>query len=232
MVGRRFIESFGQEEPNYIPSVPPSYFKIGELVNVDHSERVVHIAVSNRNPVANIGDGVSVNVKAARVLRDLFGFMSPDFQYSAHDASGSIKHLATSKAMNVPEVTTLCECFRIVIKHFESSAKNKETLDQCMKIPEMTPLYLLSWWQTSMAHSLKSCHVFDGMLAAVYDVMYTEGIRVDERDLLFSVMNVYVLKIMSDLQPTFEGKFLHQADKTCFCPGCLICQTLLPHWNL
>ena len=119
MVGRRFMESFGQEEPNCIPPVPPSYFKIGELVNVDHSEKVVHIAVSNRFPVANIGDGVSVNVKAARVLRDLFGFMSPDFQYSAHDTSGSIKHLATSKAMNVPEVTTLCECFRIVIKHFE-----------------------------------------------------------------------------------------------------------------
>ena len=68
MVDRQFIESFGQEEPNYIPPVPPSYFKISELDNVDHSEKVVHIAISNRFPVANIGDGVSVNIKAARVL--------------------------------------------------------------------------------------------------------------------------------------------------------------------
>ena len=96
MVGRQFIESFGQEEPNYIPLVPPRYFKIGELVNMDHNEKVVCIAVSNRFPVINIGDGVSVNFKAARVLRDLFGFMPPGFWYSAHAASGTIKRLGTS----------------------------------------------------------------------------------------------------------------------------------------
>ena len=73
-------------------------------------------------------------------------------------------------------------------------------------------LHLLSWCQTCMAHFLKSCHVFDGMLTAVY-VMYTEVICVDEQDLLFSVMNVYILKIISDLQPKFEGTFLCQADK-------------------
>ena len=181
---------------------------------MDHNEKVVCIAVSNRFPTANIGDGVSVNIKATQVLRDLFGFMSPDFRCSAHAASGSIKCLATSKTMNVPEVTTLYECLRTVIKHFESSVKNKETLDQYMKILKMTPLHLISWCQTRMAHFLKSCHVFDGMLAAVYDVMYTKGICVDERDLLFSVMNIYILKIMTDIQPNFEGTFLHQADKT------------------
>ena len=180
---------------------------------MDHNEKVVLIAVSNRFPIANIGDGVSVNVKAAQVLQDLFGFMSPDFWCSAHAASGSIKRLATSKSMNVPEVTTLYECLSMVIKHFESSIKNTETLDQYMEILEMTPLHLLSWSQTRMAHFLKSCHVFDMMLAAVYDIMYIKGIHVDERDLLFSVMNVYILKIMSDLQPKFEGTILRQADK-------------------
>ena len=139
--------------------------------------------------------------------------MSPDFWCSAHAASGSIKRLATSKSMNVPGVTTLYECLSMVIKHFESSIKNTETLDQYMEILEMTPLHLLSWCQTRMAHFLKSCHVFDVMLAAVYDIMYIKGIHVDERDLLFSVMNVYILKIMSDLQPKFEGTILRQADK-------------------
>ena len=52
------------------------------------------------------------------------------------------------------------------------------------------------------------------MLEAVYDVMFSKGIHGDERDLLFSVMNVYALKIMSDLQSKFDGTFLHQADKT------------------
>ena len=45
----------------------------------------------------------------------------------------------------------------------------------------------------------------------IYDVMYTKGIHVDEWDFLFSVMNVYILKIMSDLQSKFEGTFLCQA---------------------
>ena len=68
MVGRQFIESFGHQESNYITPVPPSYFKIGELVNVDHEEKFVRISVSKKFPVANIGDGVSVNVTATWVL--------------------------------------------------------------------------------------------------------------------------------------------------------------------
>ena len=51
MVSRQFIERFGQEEPNYVPPVPPSYFKIGELMNVDHNQKVVCITASNRFPV-------------------------------------------------------------------------------------------------------------------------------------------------------------------------------------
>ena len=66
-----------------------------------------------------------------------------------------------------------------------------------MDILEMTPLHISSWCQTRMAHFLKSCRVFDGMLAAVYDVIYAKGVRVDEQNLLFSVMNAYVLKIYS-----------------------------------
>ena len=63
MVGRQFIESFGQVESNYIPPVPPSYVKIGDLVNMEHNEKFFCIAVSNRFPLADIGDGVSVNIK-------------------------------------------------------------------------------------------------------------------------------------------------------------------------
>ena len=77
-----------------------------------------------------------------------------------------------------------------------------------------------------MTHFLKSWHVFDGMLAGVYDVMYNKGIHVDELDLLFSVTNVYILKTMFYLQPKFEGMFLCQDDKvTCLCPKCLICHS-------
>ena len=75
--------------------------------------------------------------------------------------------------MNVPEVTNMYECPRTVIQHLESSVKNKEALDQCMSIFEMTSLDPVSWCQTCMVHFLKTCDVFDGMLAGVYDIMYT-----------------------------------------------------------
>ena len=100
-----------------------------------------------------------------------------------------------------------------------------------MDILEMNPLHILSWCQTRMAHFLKSCRVFDGMLAAVYDVIYTKGIRVDEQNLLFSVMNAHVLKIYSlSLKKRSSVKL---AKLTCLCRECLICQTRLHHqWNL
>ena len=83
-----------------------------------------------------------------------------------------------------------------------------------MSILDMTPPHLLSWCQTRIAHFLKSCNIFNEMLAAVYDNMYTKGIQVDERDLLFTTINVYIIKIMADLQPLFFANFLHQTDKS------------------
>ena len=71
-----------------------------------------------------------------------------DYQCAAHVSSGVIKHLATSKTMNVAEVTTLYECLRTVVKHFKSSIQNKELLDEAMEILELQPLHLISWCQT------------------------------------------------------------------------------------
>ena len=209
----KVFQDKNKENQNYIAPTPPNYFKIGSLTDCDFETKSINIQVHDRFPVGNIGDGVAVNNKAARVLRELYGFMSPDFRCAAHTASGSIKRLTTSKTMNVGEVTTCYETLRTVIKHFESSVKNKELLDEAMAILEMTPLHLLSWCQTRMSHFLKSCHVFDDMLAAVYDTMYTKGIRVDEREILFSPTNVYIIKLMADFRPIFDVNFLRQADK-------------------
>ena len=116
--------------------------------------------------------------------------------------------------MNVPEVTTLYECLRTVIKHFECSIKNKELLDEAMEILELTPLHLLSWCQTRMGHFLKACKVFNEMLPAVYDTMYTKGIRIDERDLLFTASNIFILKLLAEIQPEFDKGYLRKADKS------------------
>ena len=116
--------------------------------------------------------------------------------------------------MNVAKVSMLYECLRTVVKHFESSIKNKELLDEAMEILELQPLHLISWCETRMGHFLKACKVFDEMLPAVYDTMYTKGIRADERDLLFRAENIFIVKVLADIQPNFEKGYLRKADKS------------------
>ena len=115
--------------------------------------------------------------------------------------------------MNVAEVSMLHECLRTVVKHFESRIKNKELLDKAMEILELQPLHLTSCCQTRMGHFLKTCKVFD-MLPAVYDTMYTKGIRDDERNLLFTAENIFIVKVLADIQPNFEKDYLRKADKS------------------
>ena len=62
---------------DYVDPIAPNYFKLGSLATVDEEEMVITIKAVENLPVGNIGDGVAVNVKAARVLRDLYGFESP-----------------------------------------------------------------------------------------------------------------------------------------------------------
>ena len=113
-----------------IRPVPPQSIKLGKVLNVDEEEKVIHIGVHENMPIAaNTGDGVSVNVKAARVLRELCGIKSHDFRCAFHISGGGvIKRATTSKNMNVPELTVLYETIRTVVKHFEGSIKNQEIL--------------------------------------------------------------------------------------------------------
>lgn len=48
----------------------PQYFKLGNLECVNNNK--IHIKMSERLPIANCGDGVGVNVKAARVGSQLY----------------------------------------------------------------------------------------------------------------------------------------------------------------
>ena len=84
---------------------PPQYFKLGLLKDVDEEKKVIKIQVSDKAPIANCGDGVTVNTKGARDVRNLYGLETPDYRCAELISSGTIKRLATSKTMNVPEVS-------------------------------------------------------------------------------------------------------------------------------
>ena len=200
--------------PDQLIPKPPSYFKLGKLGDIEDEGKKIHINLSDDMPICNTGDGVAVNVKAARVLRDCYGMLSPDLRCAAHIADGVLKRLAKSKTMSVAEVTELYTCLRTIIKHFEASIKNKELLDECMEILEMSPVHLISWCQTRMAHFLSACRLVNESLVALYDVMYNRKIRVDERDVFFTANNIYIVKVLADIEPFFQKLYLRKADKT------------------
>ena len=50
---------------NVIRGEIPVYFKPRAIKEINKNRKEIHIAMSDRLPIANCGDGVSVNVKAA-----------------------------------------------------------------------------------------------------------------------------------------------------------------------
>ena len=106
--------------------------------------------------------------------------------------------------MDVEEVTELHNVLRTVTKHFESSTKNKELLDECLSILEVQPIHLISWCQTRMGYFFKACTASNDILQAVCDVMATANIRVKERDIFFTAKNIYTLKLVSDVEQFFS----------------------------
>ena len=57
---------------------PPTFFKLCVLLTCNDTE--IHLLMSDNLPIANIGDGVGVNIKAARVMAVLYGLLTADLQ--------------------------------------------------------------------------------------------------------------------------------------------------------
>ena len=156
--------------------------------------------LSDRLPIANCGDGVSV--KAARVGAELYGLLCPDFHCSAHSVHGCWKRIACSETMSVHEVKTLHESLKPVVKHFKSGSKSKELLDNCMAALEMSHgIHLTTWNATRMAHFPKACKRFDELLIPVYNAMVIMNLKQEEQDKLFQANNIFTMKLIADLQP-------------------------------
>ena len=120
----------------------------------------------------------------------------PDFRRSAHAADGTLKRLARSETMCVDQVKSLYEALRSVAKHFQSSVKSKEKLDEAMQMLEMRKgVHLISWYATSMAHFLTACNKFDELLVPAYNTMFTSNLKPEERNKLFTAENIYTMKV-------------------------------------
>ena len=65
----------------------PVYFKLGLIKDI--KKIVKKFILLCQIPIANCGDGVSVNVKTGRAGAELHVLLCPDFHCSAHSADGS-----------------------------------------------------------------------------------------------------------------------------------------------
>ena len=108
----------------------------------------------------------------------------------------------------VSEVVTAYQALKPVVKHFERSTKSKEKLDTAMENLNLKWMRLISWGGTRMAHFVTACQEFTSLLPAVYDAMYSTDVKKDERDALFTVENIFVIIMLSDLKPFFKDNSL------------------------
>ena len=116
---------------------PPTYFKLRTIKRVIVAGKEIHLSMSKTLPVGNCGDGVSINSKAARVMKELYGSESPGFRCAAHAADGSLKCIAKSETMCAEEVKSFYKTLRSVVHFFQYSGKGKEALDQVIETVEM-----------------------------------------------------------------------------------------------
>ena len=58
------------------------------------------------------------------------------------------------------------------------------------------------------------CHVPENMIVALYGAMFTQFIRKEERDSLFSLENLFTLKLMVDVRKCFKNGYLQKVDKS------------------
>ena len=65
-----------------------------------------------------------------------------------------------------------------------------------------------------MAHFLDACHVLENMIVALYDAMFTQSIRKEERNSFFSPENLFILKLMVDVRKCLKNGYLRKVDKS------------------
>lgn len=132
---------------SWVNHIQPMYFKMGSLINIDDTDvgRVMNSQIDDNYPIRSTGDGVTTNSKVGHVFWDQSVLHTPKYCYSAHTAFWNIKRLAPPKSMKVTKKTVFYENLHTAVKHFESSVKYKELLDDALKILIVKPLHLTSW---------------------------------------------------------------------------------------
>ena len=126
-----------------MPKTPP-YFRIASLKSINSGTINLEIK-SSLVPSCVCGDGHRVNLKASRLLQELFGIKSPFTRCSSHMSYGTIRRLRIAETMSQIDAKELYENLKeALLKHFSQSPKSSEMLHEALNMLEMNDIHLLS----------------------------------------------------------------------------------------
>ena len=162
----------------------PNCFKLTKLERLDIENKEIIMAVLNR-PVRIFRDGLSYNNKAARFLSELHDFQCLSYRCSAHICDETVERLARLKTVSVVKIKECYESFSTIVKNFSYSMKIKESLDQAMKMLQMTPFHLLSWCATRICYFLDACVICDDSLVPLYNTLVPCNVNTESRNRFF-----------------------------------------------
>ena len=105
---------------------------------------------------------------------------------SAHICDETVERLARLKTVSAVKIKECYESLFSIVKNFSYSIKIKESLDQAMKMLQMTPFHLLSWCATRMCHFLDACVICDDSLVPLYNTLVPCNVNTESRNRFFS----------------------------------------------
>ena len=199
---------------------PPNYFKMATLKGVDHESKIIHLEIRSENvPTSICGDSCATNLKANRLVTEIYGITSPQADCSSHASSGTIRRTCMSKTMSDPDAVLVYTALRKILKHFSLSAKSTELLNRALDALEQNNVHMLVWRGTRMAGFLDGCKQFSSILVPFIDTLIVGEVREEESAILLTPKGLFTLELFAYLHPVFANQYLHvvNSDKILSC---------------
>ena len=98
------LQSMSDMIDDFIVLLPPQFFKLGKLAEMDVAKKVTKIVISNW-PVNVMADDCPTNSCTLNKISENLGLLFPSIRCVSHPADGTIKQMVNLRSMNIPEIS-------------------------------------------------------------------------------------------------------------------------------
>ena len=107
----------------------------------------------------------------------------------------------------------LYENLRALLKHFSSSPKSTDALNEALSVLEMNNIQVLNWGSTRMSGLMDACVQSSKILVPHLDtIIITMKIHPEETSFIGSAKGVYMLQLFADINKVFTNEYLDKVD--------------------